>query len=310
MNAFADDGRCTAPPSGTEYRGRVSPKGVFAGLCTFDLIQLVERVPAADEKVTALGQVVAAGGPAANAAATFAHLGGAATLITAVGDHPLAAGVKADLADLGVDLVDLAAGDPRPPTVSSVLVTAGTGTRSVVSRNAAGRHLPVPPGLGRLVEGADVVLVDGHHPGLARAALRAAGDRPAVLDGGSWKEHLPGLLPLVDVAICSADLRAPAGQPAMAYLRGQGVPWVAVTGGPRPVRWAGPAGSGEIPVPTVDAVDTTGAGDVFHGAFAHTIAHGGGLGEAAFVAALRRGAEVAAASCRSLGTREWMRQQA
>lgn len=292
----------------------MAPSAVFAGLCTLDLIQQVDHVPAADEKITAGRQVVAAGGPAANAAATFAHLGGAATLVTGVGDHPLAAGAKADLARLGVRLVDLAAGDPEPPAVSCVLVTAGTGTRAVVSRNATGQRLRVPDDLDSLVHGAELVLVDGHHPDLAAAALRAAADRVTVLDGGSWKEHLPGLLPLVDVAICSADLRPPGGEPTLAYLAERGVAWRAVTAGPRPVRWAGPASAGdlagEIEVPRVDAVDTTGAGDVLHGAFCHAMLTAGTLDEAAFVAALRRAAEVAAESCRWFGTREWMKRAA
>jgi sugar/nucleoside kinase (ribokinase family) len=131
-----------------------------------------------------------------------------------------------------------------------------------------------------------------------------------VLDGGSWKEHLPGLLPLVEVAICSADLRTPGGEPTLAYLAERGVAWRAVTDGPRPVRWAGPVSAGEIEVPAVDAVDTTGAGDVFHGAFCHALLRAGTLDEAAFVAALRRAAEVAAESCRWFGTREWMRSAA
>jgi len=286
---------------------RVAPHGVFAGLCTFDLIQQVDRLPGPNEKVTADQQEVAAGGPATNAAATFAHLGGTATLLTAVGRHPLAAGITADLASVGVRLVDLAADDPAPPAVSSVLVTAGTAARSVVSRNAAGRTVRGPDRIGT----GDIVLVDGHHPALARAVLAAHhGRATTVLDGGSWKPHLPDLLPLVDVAVCSADLRPPTGAPTIAYLRGLGVPWVAVTAGPDPVRWAGPAGSGEVPVPPVTAVDTSGAGDVFHGAFAYALAGAGALDEAVFTAALAFAAGVAARSCRSFGTRNWMRQGA
>jgi sugar/nucleoside kinase (ribokinase family) len=282
----------------------VSPSAVFAGLATFDLIQLVDRPPGPNEKVTALRQAVAAGGPAATAAATFAHLGGTATLVTAVGAHPLAAGIRADLAACGVQLVDLAADDPAPPAVSSIRVSAGTGTRSVVSRNAADRDLDPPADLEDLLAGADLVLIDGHHPRLARAV---AGRRLTILDGGSWKPHLPEVLPRVDVAVCSADLRDPDGAPTLEALRRRGVPWVAVTGGADPIRWAGPDGGGEVAVPATAAVDTTGAGDVFHGAFAFAVARAGRLDAAVFGSALAEAAAVAARSVRSFGTREWMR---
>lgn len=47
-------------------RKRSRPEGLFVGLCTLDVIQLVDHVPAPDEKLTAREQTVAAGGPAAN----------------------------------------------------------------------------------------------------------------------------------------------------------------------------------------------------------------------------------------------------
>jgi sugar/nucleoside kinase (ribokinase family) len=288
----------------------VSPSALFAGLCTLDIIQAVDRVPGPNEKVTALDQTVAAGGPAANAAVTFAFLGGHATLLTGAGRHPLAEGIRADLARAGVRLIDAAEADVRPPPVSSILVTAGTGDRSVVSRNAAGRELAPPPELSALAGQARAVLIDGHHPMLAHAAARAARDhgRPCILDGGSWKDNTADILPYVDVAVCSADFRPPgAAGDVLAYLLGSGIRWAAVTDGPRPVTWAGlGARSGTVPVPAVDVADTLGAGDVFHGALTHAIAAHGALDEDAFTSALRFAAEVAARSCRSFGTRAWM----
>ncbi|MDR7273696.1 PfkB family carbohydrate kinase [Catenuloplanes atrovinosus] len=280
---------------------------VFAGLCTLDVIQSVARVPAEDEKVTALRQTVAAGGPATNAAVTFAHLGGAATLLTGIGRHPLAAGVRADLAARGVRVRDLAPEHDGPPAVSSVLVTAGTGSRAVASTNAAGAHLVPPDDLD--LAGVAALEVDGHHPALAEAALTEARRRgiPAILDAGSWKDGTARLLPLLDVVAASADFRPPGDGPVEKIIRGYGVPWIAITAGAAPIRWWGPGGvSGEVTVPAVSVVDTLGAGDVFHGALTHAVATGGRPTPATFPGMLDFAARIAARACGSFGTRAWM----
>ncbi len=288
-----------------------APAGLFAGLCTLDIIQLVTRMPGPNEKVTAQRQVVAAGGPAANAAVAFAHLGGAAVLVTGVGSHPLAAGIRADLDQAGVRLADAAAGDPAAPPASSIFVTEGTGERAVVSRNAAGRVLAPPAGLGALAAGAAVVLVDAHHQELARAAARAAREAGTlcVLDGGSYREGTEDLLACADVAVCSADFRPPGTSgPAQVldYLAARGVAWAAVTDGARPIRWSGGGQRGEVPVPAVPVADTLGAGDFFHGALAWQLCSRPGPGPGSWQEALAAAAEVAAASCRSFGTRAWL----
>jgi sugar/nucleoside kinase (ribokinase family) len=65
--------------------------------------------------------------------------------------------------------------------------------------------------------------------------------------------------------------------------------------------WSEPEGSGELPVDPIEAVDTLGAGDFFHGAFCHALAGGTG-----FVDGLRAASGVATLSCRSFGTRAWL----
>ncbi|MDT5198079.1 MAG: hypothetical protein QOH20_4833 [Mycobacterium sp.] len=65
-----------------------APVGVFVGLATLDVIHRIAKAPDANQKITSTAQFVAAGGPAANAAVTFAGLGGAAILVTALDDDP------------------------------------------------------------------------------------------------------------------------------------------------------------------------------------------------------------------------------
>ncbi|MET8848429.1 PfkB family carbohydrate kinase [Amycolatopsis sp. NPDC004625] len=264
---------------------------LLAGLCTVDVVQRVDELPAPGEKVQSLRVDVAAGGPATNAAVTAAALGAEATLLTVLGAHPLAALVRADLEAHGVRLVDLAPELPDPPPVSAVAVRDRDGERTVVSRNAAGSQASW-----RGSVDADVVLVDGHHPNLALSVARAAGDVPVVLDAGSWKPVLGELLPLVDVAACSAHFTAP--EPG---LHQRGVPTVITTAGPGPVRWSTADGaSGEVPVPAVEARDTLGAGDVWHGALAVAVVR-----EPTVSDRIRFANEVAAERVRHVGPRSW-----
>ncbi|MEY9988514.1 sugar/nucleoside kinase (ribokinase family) [Streptomyces sp. V4I8] len=288
------------------------PAGLFVGLCTLDVIQLVDHVPAPDEKLTAREQTVAAGGPATNAAVTFAHLGGAPVLVTAIGSHPLARAVTTDLDRAGVTVSDLAPHAVDPPAVSSIMVTASTGQRAVASTNATAHRLDPPDDLDALVAACDIVQLDGHHMELATSiaqAARAAGRR-TVLDAGSWKPGTEDLLRWIDVAVCSADFQppgtdAPAG--VLCFLQEHGVAWTAVTRGERPIEWAGPDGGGIVEVPNLPVADTLGAGDILHGALTHHLAVRRELTSPAFARALYAASLVASQSCASFGTRAWMR---
>ena len=293
-------------PSGEE------PRALFAGLCTLDIIHSVTRVPAANEKMTALRQTVAAGGPVTNAAVAFAHLGGHATLLTGVGAHPLADGIRADLEQAGVALIDVADGDAAPPPVSSIMVGTGSGERAVVSLNATGRMLMLPTALEDLVRNFQTILIDAHHSELALAAARAvrAHGRLCILDGGSWKDNTRDLLSYVDMAVCSADFHPPGTSTpdeTLDYLLDSRVSWAAITNGANPIVWAGPGMRSEIPVPAVTVVDTLGAGDIFHGSFAYAISAARKIDSAAFVSALRFGMKVAGYACQFFGTRKWLR---
>jgi sulfofructose kinase len=277
---------------------------LLAGLCTVDVVQRVDELPAPGEKVRSLAVEVAAGGPATNAAVAVAALGGSPVLYTVLGSHPLAGLARAELEASGVTVVDVLPEHAEPPAISAVGVRARDGERTVISHNAGRSTSAAVSAAGRRGElafefpAARAVLVDGHHPELALALARwARGEGvPVVLDAGSWKPVLDELLPLVDVAACSAHFRAPGSG-----LRERGVPTVITTAGAGPVRWVTREASGEVPVPTVDARDTLGAGDVWHGALAHGW---GRFGDVPSVIGFAN--EVAAERVRHAGPRSWV----
>ncbi len=285
------------------------------GLATLDVVQTVEAVPTANQKVVADGLLVTVGGPAANAAVTCAALGAPSRLLSRIGGGPLASAMHADLAAHGVGVLDAAAPGSAPP-VSTVLVTRGTGERAVISVNAS----LVPDGSADLPDPTwdevVVVLVDGHHLDLAMACAARARRLgiPVLLDGGSWKPGLADLLALVDVAVLSADFAVPGGDDALAEVRALGPALVARSRGAAPIEVLGPgpgAARASVPVPTVDVVDTLGAGDVLHGALvAWAASQAGRVPGADDVAQWLRGlawaAEVASASCAAPGARGWV----
>jgi sugar/nucleoside kinase (ribokinase family) len=269
-----------------------------AGLATVDLVYAVPAIPGVDEKAQATGLAIAAGGPAANAAVTAAALGASVTLVTAVGSHPLGDLVRADLGAHGVHLIDVDAANPAPPPVSSVVVLEPTGERTIVSRNAGDLAARVPPdGL----PDADLTLIDGHHSALAVAAARAA--RRLVVDAGSWRPVFLDVFPHAEVVAASAAFRHPAASAAseVDLAAAIGAPSVAFTHGPGPVTWFSGDRSGIVPVPPVDAVDTAGAGDAFHGALAVALAQGEDL-PVALAAAVR----VAGVRVIHRGPRAWL----
>jgi sugar/nucleoside kinase (ribokinase family) len=284
-----------------------APVGVFVGLATLDVIHRIAKAPAVNQKITSTAQFVAAGGPAANAAVTFAALGGDAILVTALGDDPVAELIRADLRAYGVSVVDAAEGTTRAVPVSAVSVVESTGDRSVVSLDAVNSDAPPPRDLGELVARADVVLVDGHHPLIARAAVRHAAGRgtTVVVDAGRWKPVMSDIVASATDMVCSNDFRVPgADDPATtaAALVCSGVRTVVTTHGGDPVQWWSDGESGSVPVEPVVVVDTLGAGDAFHGAYSYFSTQlEGGVAER-----IDRSARVAALRCSVVGPRAWL----
>jgi sugar/nucleoside kinase (ribokinase family) len=280
-------------------------EGVFVGLSTIDVVYNVAEFPVANGKVAAKSQDVYIGGPATNAAITFKGLGGKATLVAALGRHPVTTLIRDEIKKFAVESIDLNPEFDEVPSISSVAVD-DAGARNVVSANTARVRIPYPVIDRKIFEHAKIVLVDGHAMQACQVWAGAAKilGKPVVLDAGSWKNGTDDLLKSVDTVICSADFAAPGcvtESELVEFLQDRGVTNVAITRGAEPVRFFSHENSGEIPVPKVDVIDTMGAGDVFHGAFCYFFAAGKGFEEA-----LEHAAAIASESCRYHGTREWM----
>jgi sugar/nucleoside kinase (ribokinase family) len=222
-----------------------------------------------------------------------------------VGTHPITHLIRGDLESHGVAIADLDPTATQPPPIASIIVTQATGDRAVISLNASKIQLNSNQLLAAVNSGVDVVLIDGHQMavGYAIAQIAKNNNIPVVIDGGSWKPGFEELLPFVDYAICSANFYPPdCSKPdeVMAYLTKAGIPHIAITQGEKPIQYVSHDEAGQIVVPQINAVDTMGAGDVFHGAFCHYIL------QQNFPDALVAATKIASRSCQFFGTRRWL----
>lgn len=223
------------------------------------------------------------GGMAANAAIAVARLGGKAVFWSRVGDDLNAPPLMTALEAEGIDISGMRRAPGGRTPVSAVLIERD-GERSTFSFRGEGLGMdPSWLPLQRLDQ-AKAILCDPRWPeGVAHAlAYARARGVPSVIDGEKSETRiLVDLVPRVDHAVFSApglQNFAPGLKPADALRQAiaAGCQVAAVTRGEEGTLWTtrdDPA-IRETPTFHVLATNTTGAGDVFHGAYALAIAEG------------------------------------
>ena len=214
------------------------------------------------------------GGPAAVAAIAVVRLGGGARLVAARGSDDAGAQLAAALADRGVDIEGFVVREDVETPVAAVLVDP-SGERFIfrrVARSFTADALWVTPE--RLAD-AGAVLVHPLWAAGADAAVRSARvlDLPCVLDLDHVSPATMDLATRATHVIADMSVAQALGgvEAAAETLRGTGA-WWAITLGADGVRHA----DGTLAALRVPVLDTTGAGDVFHGAFALALAEGRG----------------------------------
>jgi sulfofructose kinase len=278
------------------------------GHACYDLVFSVPRHPGADEKIFADALMACGGGPAANAAVIVARLGLKAAFAGYLGEDLYGGSHAEELAREGVDIRWLARG-ALPTPLSAVLVKPD-GARALVNYKGATRPLPAD-GIDFSGLRPKVILFDGHEPFLSvpLAERARAGGIPTVLDAGSLHEGTKALVGRVDYLVASEKfagqwLGADDVERALAGLAGL-APAVVITLGERGLVWRKDGEGGSMPAFPVRAVDTTGAGDAFHGAFAAALAEG-----LPWDALLRQASAAGALCCRRAGARPGLADRA
>jgi sulfofructose kinase len=279
------------------------PKVVGIGLACLDLMLLWPDAsrPIAGSRAERI--LVQGGGLTATALVAVARLGGRAEYWGGVGSGWIGERILDGLRHEGVDTSQVVR-TPDDGKLVVVNVDATTGERHFAFSNPTARPDRSIGDLARLRD-ADCLLVDGRHPADARRAARECRRLgiPVVGDFEQLDDAARSLLPLTEYAIVPADVaRALASADdlpaACRAVRDLGAAWAAVTCGDRGVVWLDGDQPRLTPAFPVDVVDTTGAGDVFHGAFCVGLAAGMATEEV-----LQFASAAAAMTCRKLGGR-------
>lgn len=249
---------------------------LLAGQAVLDFIFAVDELPARPEKYRAHAAQVIGGGCAANAAVAVTRLGGQAWLASRVGADPVGKTIAEGLAAEGVNIANLFRVEGGNSSYSAISIDRH-GERQIVNLRGSGLGDPLD---WTLPDRIDAVLADTRWQAGAAQALGLARARgvPGVLDGeapippelAAMASHvvfsLQGISHFTGESAVGAAL-------TVAAMRLPGV-WVGVTDGPNGTYHMAGDSVAHIPAFRVAAVDTLGAGDVFHGAFAHALAEG------------------------------------
>jgi len=264
----------------------------------------VPHHPGSNEKMLADALTLGGGGPAANAAVQVARLEGRAGFCGYLGHDIFGEKHIEELTHEGVDTGLIVRGGHASPL--SQTLAKQDGSRCVVNFKGDTPWLPADAIKMHRIEALapGLILFDGHEPLLSEAICTWAKENKVstVLDAGSLHHGTRQLASRVDYLVASetfacqyCELDKPDA--CLEALTGIAAN-VIITLGERGLIWSRAGKTGQLPACPVEPIDSTGAGDAFHGAFALAVAK-----EMGWENSLRFASAAGALTCAQLGAR-------
>jgi len=276
---------------------------VGIGLACLDHLYLLEDIGALPWG-RVLDCAVQGGGPAATAMAAASVLGARCGMVAAVGDDERGQQILAGLRECGVDTSAAAIKKNRASPLVLVLVDSQSGERYFCGLKGPAARVGPHDVNWDYVARARILHTDAFVEGTGGIVRRARQMGLTVSVDGSVEAALEAdWVQYVDVFIAGADAPEWRAKPQEALgtacaIAARGPGTVILTLGEAGCVGLSEAGSFVLEGFTVDVVDTTGTGDVFHGAYVFGLGHGWETREAAMFASA-----TAALSARRLGGR-------
>lgn len=279
---------------------------VGVGLNATDTLLLVPKFPAYGGKIRIAREVISPGGQVASALAAAAKLGLRTKYIGTVGDDVRGWIQMASLRETGMDLSDVEVRAGCANQSAYIVVDQSTGERTVFWDRPDELALDPDRITPANIACARMLHIDGHDTAAVEKAARVARDHnlPVSCDVDTIYPGFDRVLPLVDYLVSSSEFPARwTGEPdpfkALELIQNRyGMKVAAMTLGAEGALARSEGEYISTPGFIVDCIDTTGAGDVFHGAFCYAVLKGMSLRES-----LDFSCAMAALNCTKLGAR-------
>lgn len=274
------------------------------GTAVVDYIGVVDQYPPPDSQIELKTFSKQTGGNAATALVTLAKLGAKTSFLGKFGDDELGKMVFSDLTDKGINLDGSLVSKNGSMGFAFIIVEAGTGRRTILWTGDGKSHLTADEVNRESILASRYLHLDHYS---MEAAIKAAqiaqeGNVEVVLDAESIQPGIEQLLPLVDVLIVCADFAFEYTdrkncEAALEMLHEKtAAHTVAITAGENGSYCRTNTDYHRQPAFPIDVVDTTGCGDVYHGAFIYGLMQEWSLAKCAEFASA-----AAALNCRGLG---------
>ena len=268
------------------------------GQSCYDLIFPIHEPLIENQKYRIYEHQECIGAPALNAASLIARWQEPVGLISRVGNDVYGKLILDGLAQLGVDTQGVTVDEQFSTPLSAVIPNTLTGSRTIFNRPGVKNPCTFTFPKGEI----NVLLMDGYEMQASKEAMATYPHAKTIIDAGSYKGDTRELGKHVDYLVCSQDFACQCTNHKLqtwedactiyAQLKAYNPREVIVTLGERGCLYEHEGTLCHLPAYQVDVLDTTGAGDIFHGAFAWGIAKGLSLPETLRISSAAAGLSV------------------
>lgn len=275
-------------------------KAICIGHSTFDTTLPMNEFPTENIKYRIPKHIECGGGPASNGAYLLAKWGIDTIIASVVGDDYYGDRIVDDFTEIGADTTYLEKMKGHFTSSSYIIANMSNGSRTIITA----KDEPISKISKPVSIRADVILVDGEHPETAIQVLNDNPEAISVLDAGRVNENTKTIGKLVKYFVCSKDYAEEFSQTKIDYsdpntliycyekLKAYFNTNIIITLESKGTFTFIDGKYEQIPSIKVRAIDSTGAGDIFHGAFTYFISNNYSLRDAIHYASITAGISV------------------